>query len=122
MEAGARMKKLDKRIEGAVDAKFARLDAQEKHAVTGAIKAMYAATPEAETNIRLFYVDTLQRVEADYITASVRRFIHQLAAKVLERTEKLMSSESITEEALVRASVVKEMYARIKEKTHEQSK
>lgn len=108
MEAGAGMK----------------LDEQEKHAVVGAIKAMFAATPEAETNTRLFYVDTVQRIEADAINPRVATFLGQLADKILERTERLMSSGSIAEEVIVRASVVKDLYARIKEKvvTNEQSK
>ena len=98
-----------------------KLDDQEKHAVTGAVKAMFAAAPAGDDKMRLYYVDMLQRIEADYITPGVRAFLRQLADKILERTEKLMSSSSITEEAIVRASVVKDLYARIKEKTNEQS-
>lgn len=99
-----------------------KLDAQEKYVATAAIKAMYAATPEENTADRFAYADILQRIEHDALDIRAKTFLSNLADKVLAHTEKLMSSGSVNEDAIVRASTVKEIFARIKEKTNEQSK
>jgi hypothetical protein len=99
-----------------------KLDAQEKYVTTAAIKAMYASTPEDDKSTRFAYADILQRIEHDAIDIRAKTFLFNLADKVLDHTEKLMASGSINEDAIVRASTVKEIYARIKEKTNEQSK
>jgi hypothetical protein len=99
-----------------------KLTTQEKHVATAAIKAMYAATPEDDKIARFIYADVLQRIEHDAFDIRAKDFLGRLADRVIEHTDKLISSGSITEEVSVRASVVKEVYARIKEKTNEQSK
>jgi hypothetical protein len=100
-----------------------KLDEQEKSFVTANVKALVAATPDVETNTRIAYVDLLQRIEADSYTPNVKTFLKLLCERVLHRTEMLLATPNLTEEAGVRASVVKDIYARIKEKVeNEQSK
>ena len=96
-----------------------KLNDQEKYFAAAAIKQMYAAS-EGDTAAQFAYADILQRIEHDAYDIRAATFLSQLADEIISHTEKLMLSGSVNEDAIVRASTVKEIYARIKEKTNEQ--
>lgn len=76
---------------------------------------MYAATKEQ--NDLIFYADVILRVtEQEHLDEVALPFVEVLVDKILDKTEKLKTSGLCTEEALLRASVVQELYAGIKRK------
>jgi hypothetical protein len=95
-----------------------QLSQQEKSLLIAGAKAMYAASPQRDEKI--YFADIVvrleQKPELDKIT---RHFVSMFTDKALQRTEVIISDQSLAEEVHVRASIVKEIYAQIKEKLND---
>lgn len=92
-----------------------KLDQDEKKLVTAAIKSLYStATDETEQRV---YADLYLRIEEqDFLDKDCIKFLTILCDKVVKKVDKVTSSGVITNEALLRAEVVKELFAGIQRK------